>query len=159
MPPSAPSLFSLTLGGEADARGGFTLLELLIVLALVTLLAGISTVFFVNTLPASRLSAAARDISSTIRSARTLAQLNNEQQVITINLDSKQYGIEGRGDKSIPPGIDIKVLDPFSGEIRNGTYQMRFNAFGTGGGTVVVWNNKRSVSVQVDPVTGPVVLR
>lgn len=159
MPPPAPSLSSLVLGRGMDARAGFTLLELLIVLALVTLLAGISTVFFANTLPASRLSATARDISSTIRSARTLAQLNNEQQVITIDLDSKRYGLEGRSDKDIPPGIDIKVLDPFSGEIRNGTYQMRFNAFGTGSGTVVVWNNKRSVSVQVDPVTGPVVLR
>ena len=154
-----PSAASFLPGKESSAEAGFTLLELLIVLALVTLIVGISTVFFVNTLPAGKLNATARDISSTIRNARTLAQTNNGQQVITIDLDSQRYGIEGRGDKDIPPGINIKVLDPFSGEVSNGTYQMRFNAYGTGAGTVVVWNNKRSLSIQVDPVTGPVVLR
>jgi len=155
----APSPPSLLLRKEPRANAGFTLLELLIVLTLVTVLVGIATVFFVNTLPASKLNATARDISSTIRNARILAQTNNERQVITIDLDSKRYGIVGRGDKEIPPDIHIKVLDPFSGEISNGTYQMRFNAYGTGGGTVVVWNNKRSVSIQVDPVTGPVVTK
>ena len=122
MPPCTPSLTSLAAGKEADAGAGFTLLELLIVLALVTLVVGISTVFLVNTLPASKLDATARDISSTIRYARTLAQTNNEQQVMTIDLDSNRYGIEGRGERNIPPGMHIKVMDPFSGEVRNGTY-------------------------------------
>jgi hypothetical protein len=134
-------------------------LELLIVLALVTLIVGISTLFFVNTLPASKLNATARDISSTIRSARVLAQINNMEQVMTIDMDSNRYGIEGRGGRSIPPGMHIKVMDPFSGEIREGTYHMRFHAYGTGGGTVVVWNDKKSVSIQVDPITGPVVTK
>jgi len=159
MPPCTPSLTSLAAGKEADAGAGFTLLELLIVLALVTLVVGISTVFLVNTLPASKLDATARDISSTIRYARTLAQTNNEQQVMTIDLDSNRYGIEGRGERNIPPGMHIKVMDSFSGEVRNGTYQMRFHAFGTGGATVVVWNDKRSVSIQVDPITGPVITK
>ena len=159
MPPCTPSLTSLAPGKEADAGAGFTLLELLIVLALVTLVVGISTVFLVNTLPASKLNATARDISSTIRNARILAQINNEQQVMTIDLDSNRYGIEGRGDRNIPPGMHIKVMDPFLGEVRNGTYQMRFHAFGTGGATVVVWNDKRSVSIQVDPITGPVITK
>lgn len=157
MGPCIPSLISLPHVKEADPRAGFTLLELLIVLALVTLIVGIATTFFVNTLPASRLSATARDIASTIRNARVLAQINNEQQVMTIDLDSHRYGIEGRGDKNIPPGIYIKVMDPFSGEILDGTYHMRFHAYGTGGGTIVVWNNKKSVTIRVDPVTGPVV--
>ena len=155
----APCPAPFPLGKEIGAEAGFTLLELLIVLALVTLIVGIATVFFVNTLPASKLSATARDISSTIRNAKILAQINHEQQVMTIDLDSNRYGIEGRGDKNIPPGIHIKVMDPFSGEILNGTYHMRFHAYGTGGGTVVVWNDKRSVSIRVDPITGPVVTR
>ena len=134
-------------------------MELLIVLALVSLVAGIATVFFVNALPASKLGATARDISSTIRTARTMAQTNNKPQVVTIDLDSRHYGIEGRGDRDIPPGIYIKVLDPLAGEVSNGTYQMRFNAYGAGGGTVIVWNSKKSVTIQVDPVTGPVVTR
>ena len=159
MGPCIPSLASFPPGKETDPAAGFTLLELLIVLALVTLIVGIATVFFVNTLPASKLNATVRDISSTIRNARVLAQINNTQQVMTIDLDSNRYGIEGRGGRNIPPGIHIKVLDPFSGEIRNGTYSMRFHAYGTGGGAIVVWNDKKSVSIQVDPVTGPVVTK
>jgi len=40
---------------------------------------------------------------------------------MTIDLDSNRYGIEGRGDKKYPSGIHIKVMDPLSGEILNGT--------------------------------------
>jgi len=141
-------------------NNGFTLLELIIVLFLITLILGLSTIFFANILPSNRLNATVRDISATIRQARTLTRTHGERQAVTIDLDSKKYGIEGRGVKDIPSDIYIKVIDPLSGEIYSGKYQIVLHATGSiEGGTIVLWNNKKTVSIQMDPVVGSVVIK
>ena len=141
-------------------RSGFTLLELIIVIFLVTLMVGLSAVFFANTLPSGRFNATAREIASTIRQERHLAQLNGEKQVLTIDMDSRSYGIEGRGEKILPSGIDIKVIDPLAGEITSGNYRMAFHVTGnTGGGTVVLWNNTRVAHINIDPIAGAVIIK
>jgi general secretion pathway protein H len=139
---------------------GFTLLELIIVLFLITLILGLSTIFFANILPSNRFNATIRNISATIRQARTLSQTLGKEQTITIDLDSKKYGIEGRGVKDIPSDIYIKVIDPLSGEIHSGEYQLVFHTIGgVEGGTIVLWNNKKTVSIRMDPVVGSVVVK
>ena len=141
-------------------NNGFTLLELIIVLFLITLIIGLSTIFFANTLPSSRFNATIRDMSATIKHARSLAQIHGERQIITIDLDLKKYGLEGRSAKDIPSDIHIKVIDPLSGEIHKGKYQLVLNAIGgVEGGTIVLWNNKRIVSIQMDPIVGSVVIK
>jgi general secretion pathway protein H len=141
-------------------RTGFTLLELLIVLFLVTLVLGLSGVFFANTLSSAKLNAAARDVSATVRHARALARINGESQVVSIDLDSRHYGIEGRTIKDIPPDVGIKVMDPFSGDIYQGQYNIvAYNTGAVNGCTVVLWNKKRTVSIQTDPVVGAVVIK
>ena len=141
-------------------RAGFTLLELIIVILLITLMVGLSAVFFANTLPSGKFNATAREIASTIRQARHLAQLNGEKQIITIDLDSRSYGIEGRGKKNLPSGIDIKVIDPLAGDITSDTYHMAFHATGgTEGGTIVLWNSSRAAHINIDPVAGAVIIK
>ena len=139
---------------------GFTLLELTIVLFLITLILGLSAVFFAGTLPTNRLNAAAREISATIRYARSLSMISGQHQTLAIDLGSKRYGIEGRGHKDIPSDIDIKVIDPLYGEMRNGSYRLEFQPSGGGqGGTIVLWNKKREIRIELDPVIGAAVIK
>ena len=141
-------------------RSGFTLLELIIVLFLITLMLGLSSAFFANTLPSARFNATVRELASTIRQARHLAQLNGEKQVFTIDMDSRSYGIERRGGKNLPSGIDIKVVDPLAGDITSGKYRMTFHPAGsTEGGTVVLWYDAKSAQINVDPVAGAVIIK
>jgi prepilin-type N-terminal cleavage/methylation domain-containing protein len=141
-------------------NNGFTLLEIIIVLVLMALILGLSTIFFANTLPSSRLNATAREISAAIRHARHLALINGEKQTMTINLDSRYYSIEGIAQKSIPSGITPKVIDPLLGEVRNGDYSIIFHATGAmEGGTIVLSTEKKTVSIQLDPVVGSVVIK
>lgn len=141
-------------------NSGFTLLELIIVLFLIALILGLSAILFVNILPSSRLNATAREMSATIRHAKHLALINGEKQTITINLDSGSYGMEGIIHKNIPSGITIKVIDPLLGEIRNGEYTIIFSATGgMEGGTIVLSTNKKTASIQLDPVVGSVVIK
>ena len=141
-------------------NNGFILLELIIVLFLATIIMGMSVVLFANFLPSSRLDATVRNIASTIRYARSLAQIQNERQAVIVDLDARQYGIEGRGSKDIPPGIGMKIIDPVSGDITEGKYSFVVQATGSiEGGTIVLWNSKKSITIRTDPVLGSVAVQ
>ncbi|MEJ2697494.1 MAG: prepilin-type N-terminal cleavage/methylation domain-containing protein [Candidatus Sulfobium sp.] len=139
---------------------GFTLLELLIVLFLMTLMLGLSSVFFANTLPSGRFHATAREIAATVRHARSLAQIQGRDQTLLINLDTREYGIKGLKTVAIPEGISIRIEDPFYGDIKEGKYTFTFHSYGSAeGGTIVLWDDKRSVTISLDPVEGSIILK
>ena len=141
-------------------RSGFTLLELIIVIFLITLMTGLSAAFFANTLPSGKFSATAREIAASIRQAKHLARFNGEKQVITIDMDSKSYGIERLGEKNLPSGINIKVIDPLAGDITSGKYHMTFHSAGsTEGGTIFLWNSSKTAQINIDPVAGAVIIK
>lgn len=142
-------------------HAGFTLIELAVVLFLMALIAGLSAVFFGNTLPSAKLTATGRELSATIRQARSLAQLKGTSQAVLVNLDTRRYGIEGRSNtKSIPPEIGIKLLDPLLGEVQGGTYRILFEATGSiEGATIDLWNRNRSLRIVTDPIVGTVTLK
>lgn len=153
-----PSPAFLSQRERIRGKGGFTLLELIIVIFLVTLMIGLSAAYFAGSLPSGRFNAAAREIASTIRQARHLATLNGDKQVVTIDMDAGSYGIEGRGERKLPPGIDIKVIDPLAGDITKGKYHMVFRASGSSeSGSIVLWNSSRTAQINIDPVAGSVI--
>jgi type II secretory pathway pseudopilin PulG len=152
-------LKSCVMNRESRSRG-FVLLELIIVLFLISLVIGVAVVFFANSLPSHRLNATVRNISTAVRQARSLAGIHNETQILTIDLDSKTYTLEGHASRDIPPNINIKIVDPMEGEIYTGKY--RFVLYPAGnieGGTIVLWTSKRSATIQMDPVVGTVVVK
>lgn len=152
----------IAFNGHITSRdsAGFTLLELIVVIFLISLILGLSTVFFSRALPSNRLNAAAREISATIRYARSLAQIHGEDRIVSLDLDSKSYGIEGRGTKNIPADIAIKVIDPLEGEMGSGKYRIVLNGSGgIEGGAIVLSQDQRSLRIEPDPVVGSVVIK
>ena len=136
---------------------GFTLLEIIIVLFLVTLMTGLSAVFISNFLPSVKFNAAGREMSAMIRHARSLARMTMESQTFVIDLDNKTYGIEGSATKNIPQESLIKVVDPFSGEIIHGRYSIAFNPTGNmEGGTIILSARKKVLRIDMDPIMGAV---
>jgi type II secretion system protein H len=141
-------------------QDGFTLLELIVVLFLIILIAGLAGVFFANNLSSSRLSATARELSATIRYARSLAQIRGERQTVTLDLDARVYTMTARGTRTIPAGITVKVIDPLLGEVHRDKYEIVLNdSGGVEGGTVVLSDGKRSMSIQPDPIVGTVIVK
>ena len=138
-------------------KSGFILLELIIVLFLMAVIMGLSAIFFANSLPGYRLNATVRNISTTIKQARAFAKMLNEQQVVTIDFENRQYALEGHDPKDIPPDIAIKVIDPVEGEITEGKYAIIVHTTGgVEGGTIVLWNARKTVSMQIDPIIGTI---
>lgn len=153
-------IFRYRKSDDRNAQAGFTLLELLIVLVLVTLMMGLSAVLFGNFLSSGRLNAAAREVSATIRYARSLARIDGEKQTVLIDLDSRQYGIEGGRTRALPKDVHVMIEDPFSGQMRTGEYRITFQPYaGAEGGTIVLWNSRKSISILLDPVVGTVAVK
>jgi len=141
-------------------RAGFMLIELVIVMFLITLILGLSTVFFANALPSSKFNATVREVASNIRHAKTLAKIDGANQIFFIDLDSRQYGIDNSRVRNIPPNITIKAIDPFFGEIQRGRYQVLIYASGgLEGGTIILSDNKRTAAIHLDPVVGSIVVK
>lgn len=139
---------------------GFTLLELIIVMFLVGLMLSLAAVLFSNTLPSSKFSATTREVAATIRHARTLAQLRGENQTVTIDMETRKYGIDNAAAKDIPSGISIKIIDPQLGDVQTGKYQFEFPPMGgIEGGTIVLWNSKKMARIEIDPIVGSAVVR
>jgi general secretion pathway protein H len=143
-----------------DSEKGFTLLEIIVVITLVVLILGFTTLFFGNALPGAKLNSAARELSAMIRYAKILAQNNGEPQTVLINLDTGHYGIEGVQTRNIPEGINIRVTDPVAGEVSRGNYAVQFHESGImEGGTITLWNTKRTLNIELDPIVGSVILK
>jgi general secretion pathway protein H len=141
-------------------RNGFTLLEVIMVLTLITIILGLSTVYFAGFLPSVKLNATGREVSSLIRHARSLARMNMKTLTVMIDLDEKAYGIKDQVSKNIPPGVMIKVVDPASGEILHGKYPLVFHkSGGMEGGAIILSGGKKKIRIDMDPITGAVLIK
>ena len=139
---------------------GFTLLELILVMFLITLMMGLSAVYFAGFLPSVKVNAAARDISATIRHARALARLSMENRTVLFDLDQRAYGISGTEKKYLPPETVLKVIDPVSGEITQGEYAIVLHPTGgTAGESVILSRGKQQLRIELNPITGATVIK
>ena len=134
---------------------GFTFIEIMIVIFLMSLIVGITTIFFANTLPSARHKATARELAATIKYARHLAFVKNEKQIINIDLDSKNYFIEGRETRSIPSDISVTVYEKEANAnpIREGQYIISYDT--TGGSdwsSIELARKERVITIKSDPI-------
>jgi len=77
-------------------KKGFTLIELMIVIAIMGIISAISAPNIVKGLPKYRLKRAARDITSNIRGARSIAIKTKKDVPIQFDLDKHRYSINGK---------------------------------------------------------------
>jgi len=72
---------------------GFTLIEVLLVLAIIGVVAGVSTPYFVKSIRGNRLRTAARVVVMAGRYARSMAVLRQKEMVVSFNLDAGKVSI------------------------------------------------------------------
>ena len=134
---------------------GFTFIEVMIGVFLMSLITGITTIFFANTLPSARHKATARELAATIKYARHLAFVKNEKQIINIDLDAKNYSIKGREIKTIAPEISVTVYgnEVNANPVRNGKYIISYDTnAGSGWSAIELVRGEKVITIKPDPI-------
>ncbi len=149
------------LSGRIQNRiGGFTLLEILIVLFIAMLMLGMGIVGFAGRLPAAKLDATVREMSALMRQAKLLAKTEMEKQTFVVDMDARRYGIEGKTLRQIPEEVHVRVDDSMKGPRDQGNHRIVYFPFGgVSGGTVEMKAGKRGISLKADPILGVHVTR
>jgi len=139
---------------------GFTLVELLVVLALMGLALTVASPLIANALPGTEMRASARDVATGLRYARSLAISTNTDVTFDVDVEARRFAVsQGRRNGSFPKDAEIVLTTARSELFGDGAGSIRFFPDGTstGGGVEIVRENRRFL-VTVDWLTGRVAI-
>ncbi len=140
---------------------GFTLVELLVVLALAAMLMAVTPPLISAALPGVELKAAARRTAASLRLAREQAIRSGQATVWQLNIASGDYHLEPGDGRSrrLPSGLELSLVTTEREQIDDERGGIRFFADGTSsGGRVVLARGERGFQVGVHWLTGRVLI-
>ncbi|MEI7840410.1 MAG: GspH/FimT family pseudopilin [Methylococcaceae bacterium] len=141
------------------SNAGFTLLELIVVLAIVALGYSAVAVNFSSGNDAMALKAAARDLTSGLRYVRSQAMLSHASATLDFNLSNNSYSLTGQ-DKiyTLPENIDV-TINTAKDELHDGVAQLRFFPDGSSiGGRITLEKKSHVQEININWLTGHVTL-
>ncbi len=92
-PQFEPLMRPCALGAAPQARRGFSLVELMVVVAVLGLIVGIVTISYKNVLPRTQLNSAVRVLSDHLHGTRSEAIARNREFLFQYDLDNNTYWV------------------------------------------------------------------
>lgn len=137
---------------------GMTLLELLVVLAIVSLALIVVAPNLSGSSDRASLERTARQIASNLRHTRATSIRRNESLAFTLNLAEKSFTAgAGTSETSYPNDIEIRAVVARGETLDDAKPAIRFWPDGSStGGEIELSRNGRTFQVQVDWLTGSV---
>lgn len=143
-------------GGTA-AESGFTLVEVLVVLAVIGLALGVVAMRGPQRSPALDLRAAAGTVAETLRLARSRAVAGNRTVGVAFDVGGPALQMDGAPPHILPPGIAMAVTATLGNTAGDRLAAIRFAPDGSSsGGRVVLQGGGRRTQVGVEWLTGRV---
>ena len=136
---------------------GFTLLELLLVLAIAAMAAAIVIPSLPGALDSSRLRGSAGEVRATLNLARTLAVSESRSRYVAFDLDNGEYGIGGDNVTwRLPEKIRIASVRLGDSTADRGTVRVRFYPDGSAdeANVAISLQEGGTLRVRIDPLTG-----
>jgi general secretion pathway protein H len=142
--------------GSESGDQGFTLLELVVVLLVMSLALVVVTQSLRRPSPELELKLAAATVASAFREARSLAIRDNREMPVTVDLDAHTVRIgTPDADRSLGSDLGISLHTATSEMAGKGVGSIRFFPDGTStGGRVTLFANAQKYDVSVDWLTG-----
>ncbi|MGR9013436.1 MAG: GspH/FimT family protein [Gammaproteobacteria bacterium] len=145
---------------RTQVQGGFTLLELVVVLFVVVLGFSVIGLNLSSGSDSSQIKAAARDIVSALRYARGQALMTHQEATVAIDLGDNSYMVSGRNKLfRIPETIDVTVVTAQSELTGEGRANIRFFSDGSStGGRITLERGKVLWKIDINWLTGQIEL-
>ena len=138
--------------------GGFTLLELLVVLALAAVMLAITPPLLSGMLPGVELKGAARELVSALRYTRSKAITARKDKQLLLNLENKTFSVSDRSKiYHLPEKANIEMVTADTEVLGERLAAIRFFPDGSStGGRITLAYDDRRYQVDVDWFTGRV---
>jgi general secretion pathway protein H len=135
---------------------GFTLLELVVVLAIAALLLAVTPPLITAALPGVELKASARRVASGLRLAREEAIRSGRDTAFTLDVEERRYKVGDRfRDGRLPDGLTLKLEAAQKEMLNEHTGAVRFFPDGSStGGRIILAYEGRGYQVGVQWLTG-----
>jgi len=158
-------LVSAALSGRSTsprwpAMAGVTLLELLIVLAIMALGAAFVIPSLGTGVSNGELKSAARELAAGLRYARSEAVATRQESLVTLDLESRRFKVaKDPREHELPKGAEFKLFTAQSDLVNDRVGSIRFFPDGgSNGGRVTIASGERKYEVDVDWLTGRVAI-
>jgi prepilin-type N-terminal cleavage/methylation domain-containing protein len=137
--------------------GGFTLVELAVVLFILAALAALAAPSFSRTIVSARLRASASDVRSAFARARSVAVAGGRARSVVFDLEKGEYGLDNEAvRRGFPDPIRLGGVRIAGEEESGGDARVRFFPDGTAdeAEVSVEAGDGGTIRVKVDPLTG-----
>lgn len=137
-------------------REGFTLLELIVVLAILAAIAALVAPSFSRTIASARLRSAASDVRTSLARGRALAVAAAKERTVAFDLSRGEFGVDNEAVRRLPETIRLGAVLPGEGRMEEGNVRIRFFPDGSGDEAEisVTAEDGGTLRVTVDPLTG-----
>ncbi len=140
------------------AARGFTLVELLVVLLILSVLLVAAPIAFDRVLPSLQVRSDAREVASMLREARGQAIRDNREATVTIDVEERTYRLGDDGElRRFSEGVAVTLKTATSELIEPNIGRIRFFPDGSStGGLVSLDRRGRTYAILVDWLYGRV---
>lgn len=139
---------------------GFTLFEILIVLAMLSMAYALVPPLFSVGGSTTELKAAARQLAAGLRKSRIQAISDKKEAVLTVDVNARRFQVMGESkSRSLPAKVQLTVFTAQSEVSAENVAKIRFFPDGSStGGRITLAMGARKFLVDVDWLTGKVVI-
>ena len=145
---------------SARSARGVTLLELLIVIALMAIVAGFVIPMFNGPVSTSELRASARQLAAGLRLARSEALAERRETFLVVDVAGKRFKVDrDPAEHALSSRVDVKLFTAQNDLVSDTIGSIRFFPDGgSNGGRITVASGARKFDVDVDWLTGRVAI-
>lgn len=138
---------------------GFTLIEILAVIALIALAMTLVAVTVGDGLTGARVKAASRDLMAALRYTRGQAIVTRESQALAIDVEKRRYRAPGKKWVELPKRMDMQLETARSEMEDDNTGRIRFFPDGAStGGNIELMLGEVVWRIEINWLTGEVVV-
>lgn len=138
---------------------GLSLIEVLVVVALIAVIAGLAASVMGRALPGQQLRGAAREIAGQLRYTRAQAIATGREQTFTLDVPDRRWRAAGEREGQLPAELELVATTARQPQAENRSATVRFFPDGAAtGGRFVLKRGNAAWRIDVAWLTGEVTL-